>query len=95
MSTDELHAIHQRLDRLEEKLDSILTVVAEQMAVCGPTRQRLDVRFETGYGNGRDGLLTRVDRLETVRRLGAQLAAAVLGLLSGIALTVLAWILER
>ncbi len=95
MNNEELRAIHKRLDRLESKLDDLLAPLSSQVALCEPCRQRLDTVFETIYGNGRDGLVTRVDRLELVRRLWGQLAAGVVGGLSGVLLTLLAWFLEN
>jgi len=95
MRSDELQAIHARMERLEGKLDDLLAAVSAQVASCEPCRQRLDTTFQAIYGNGRDGLVTRVDRLEMVRRLSIQLAAGVLGAISGVLLTLLAWFLEN
>lgn len=96
MSTDEMHtAIQQRLDRVEDKLDQIVEAVTRQGAVGDAARERLDAVCQTLYGNGHDGLLTRVDRLETMRRLTAQVAAGVIGLLSGLSVSLLGWLLEK
>ena len=95
MSGEELQSIYQRLERIEVKLDAIGAHVTQQTTICGPSRQRLDAVCTTIYGNGHEGLVTRVSRLETVRRLWANAAAASVGLLSGITLTVLAWLLGK
>jgi len=95
MSSAELQAIYNRLDRLESKLDDLLAPLSGQIALCEPCRERLDSVFETVYGNGRDGLVTRIDRLEMMRRWSGQIAAGLLGGLSGVLLTILAWALEN
>ena len=69
MTTDQVQMMSQRLDRLEQKLDEIFTLVTRQQAFCGPERSKFDGVCMVLYGNGRDGLITRVDRLETTRRL--------------------------
>ena len=95
MNTDEMQSIHQRLDRVEDKLNQIGEAVTRQVTLCGPARAKLDGLTQTLYGNGREGLLTRVDRLEMMRRIGTQVTAGVIGLLSGVALTLLGWLLEK
>jgi hypothetical protein len=95
MTTDETLALHQRLDRLEDKLDQIATAVTRQVAVCGLSRGKFESLCETVYGNGREGLVTRVARLETVRKFWAAAAAALAGLFSGIVVTIVAWLLGK
>jgi len=95
MTNDEHQAIHQRLDRHGEKLEQIIEALASHTAVCEPMQSRLEAIGLSLYGNGRAGLITRVDRLETSRRLAGQVVAVVVGLLTGAAGTALAWLLER
>jgi hypothetical protein len=95
MTDGEFRDLDRRLQRLEQKVDVIVEAVTRQVTICAPTRARLDTMCKTVYGNGRDGLTSRVARLETVRRFWGSLAAGVLGLLSGTLLTVLAWVLNR
>ena len=95
MTNDELQSLHQRLDRLEDKLNQIAETTTRQVTLCGPARAKLDALTQVLFGNGREGLITRVDRLETMRRVGAQVVAAVIGLLSGVTMTLLGWLLQR
>jgi hypothetical protein len=95
MIDEELLAIHQRLDRLDAKLDQIVTALTSQVAICGPEREKLDTICHAVYGNGRDGLVTRLARLETARRVWGNVVAALLGLLSGVGVTLLAWLLGK
>lgn len=91
----DLAPIHQRLDRIEKKLDEVAVTLTRQVAVCRPARAQLDAVCQSVYGNGRDGLACRVARLETVRRVWGELAAAAIGLISGAGMTVLAWMLGK
>lgn len=95
MTADELQAIYQRLDRHEQKLEQIMESVVAHTAVCEPMQSRLEAVSLSIYGNGRDGLTTRVDRLETTRRMAGQLIAAIVGLLTGAAGAAIAWLLEH
>ena len=95
MTDDKFRDIDRRLQRLEQKTDVIVEAVTRQVTLCAPTRARLDAMTKTVYGNGRDGLTSRVARLETIRRFWGSLTAGILGLLSGTLLTVLAWVLNR
>jgi tetrahydromethanopterin S-methyltransferase subunit G len=95
MSNDDVQAIHQRLDRLDDKLNDLFGTLAQQVAVCSPSRARLEAVSQTLYGNGREGLVTRVDRLETMRRFGGQVMAALVGLLSGLSVSLFTWLLGR
>lgn len=95
MTADELQALYHRLDRMDEKLDQVVTTISRRDGICAMSRERLDAVYVAVYGNGREGLQARVTRLETVRRLWATAASIVLGLLSGVCLTVLAWLLGR
>ena len=95
MSTDDVQSIHQRLDRLDDRLNELFGTLAQQVAVCGPSRAKLEAMSQTLYGNGREGLVTRIDRLETMRHFGGQALAALLGLLSGLSVAVLTWLLGR
>ena len=95
MTTDELQMMSQRLDRLEQKLDEIFRLVTRQQAYCGPERSKFDGVCTVLYGNGRDGLITRVARLETTRRLWGTLIAALFGLMSGLIVAVTTWWLGR
>ncbi len=95
MHSDDTASIHRRLDRLDRKLDQIVEAVTKQVTICGPSRERLDAVYATVYGNGRDGLMTRIVRLETVRRVWWNIAAAGLGLLSAIVASLVTWLLGR
>lgn len=95
MTNDDFQAIYQKLDRHEQKLEQIIESLASHKALCEPIRARLEGVCLSVYGNGRDGLMTRVDRLETSRRMAGQLIAALIGLLTGAAGAALAWLLER
>jgi len=95
MTNDEHQAIHQRLDRHAEKLEQIIEALAAHTAACEPLQSRLEAIGLSLYGNGHAGLITRVDRLENSRRLASQIAAALVGLLTGAAGTALAWFLDR
>lgn len=95
MTDGELRDVNRRLQRLEEKIDVIVDAVTRQVAICAPSRARLDGICKTIYGNGHDGLTIRIARLETARRFWAHASAGVLGLLSGALLTVWAWFLNK
>ena len=84
MSQDDLHTIHDRLDRQDEKLDQIVQAVTRQVAVCEPTRTRVAAVCDTVYGNGRDGLTNRVKTLETVREIGGKGFWALVALVSAV-----------
>jgi hypothetical protein len=100
MTTSEIQTLHERLDRLDDKLDRIMETVTRQVAICGPTRARLDALFETVYGNGQDGLLRKVERLETVREISKRgfwalvslVAAIVSGAVLAVGGTVFSWL---
>jgi len=87
--------LSHRLDRIERKLDELLVASARQAAICQPARRQLAQVERAVYGNGRDGLLTRVARLETVRRLANHAVAAAIGLGSALLTALLTWWLER
>jgi hypothetical protein len=95
MTADDLQAIYQKLDRHEQKLEQMMESVVAHTAACEPMQSRLEAVCLSVYGNGRDGLMTRVDRLELTRRLAGQLIAALVGLLTGAAGTAVAWLLEH
>lgn len=95
MTSDELQMMSQRLDRLEQKLDEIFTLVTRQQAVCSPEHSKFEGVCMVLYGNGRDGLITRVARLETTRRMWGTLIAALFGLLSGMIVALTTWWLGR
>jgi hypothetical protein len=84
MNKDEAQSIHDRLDRQNEKLDRIVEAVTMQVAICGPTRARLDAVCESVYGNGQDGLVRKVERLETVREIGSKGFWAMVSLVSAV-----------
>ena len=84
MSQDDLHTIHDRLDRQDEKLDQIVQAVTRQVAVCEPTRTRVAAVCDTVYGNGQDGLKSRVKTLETVREIKGKGFWALVALVSTI-----------
>ena len=86
MAADDLQAINEKLERIMESLDS-------HASACELVQSRLEAISLSIYGNGRDGLITRVDRLETTRRMAGQLIAALVGLLTGAAGTAIAWLL--
>ena len=99
MTNGESAAINDRLDRQEEKLDKVLDAVTRQVAICGPTRARLDAVCDTVYGDGSEGLVRKVERLETVREIGSKgfwalvslVAAIISGAILAIGGTLLAW----
>jgi len=91
----EFHDIDRRLQRLETKVDLIVETVTRQAAICAPSRTRLEGVCKTIYGNGHDGLASRLAHLEAIRRVGSSVVAGVVGLLSGAMLTVLAWFLNK
>ena len=99
MTHDEARALHERLDRQDEKLDRIVEAVTRQVAICGPTRARLDAVCLTVYGDGQDGLIRKIERLETVREIGSKgfwalvslVAAVVSGAILAAGGTLLGW----
>jgi|GEM_PF-2374491 hypothetical protein len=74
----------ERLDRLESKLDRIAEVVNRQEALSSLALQRLEALSRTIFGNGQDGLLCKVERLETVRQIGSRGFWALVSLVSAI-----------
>jgi len=100
MTNDEVRALAERLDRQDEKLDRIVEAVTRQVAICGPTRARLDAVCQTVYGDGQDGLIRKIERLETVREIGSKgfwalvslVAAVVSGAILAAGGTLLAWL---
>ncbi len=74
----------ERLDRLETKLDRIAEVVNRQEALSSMALQRLEALSRTIFGNGDDGLLCKVERLETVRQIGSRGFWALVSLVSAI-----------
>ena len=91
MSQDDLQPIAERLDHQDEKLDrhgekldQIMQAVTRQVAICEPTRERLNEVCDTIYGNGKDGLEGKVRVLETVREIGGKGFWALVGLVSTI-----------
>ena len=95
MSEEEYNIIDRRLQRLEEKLDVIMDAVTREAAMSVTARARLDGMYKTVYGNGTEGLISRVAHLEASRRFWASTAAAAMGLVIGSLLTVLTWLLDR
>ncbi len=99
MTSEDLQSLHDRLDRLDDKLDRIAESVTRQVAICGPTRTRLDGLCHTVYGDGQEGLLRKVERLETVREIGSRgfwalvslVSAVVSGAIVTLGSTVLKW----
>lgn len=63
MTTDE------RLGRIESKLDDLRETVATSCALHDACRKQQQEHHATLYGNGRDGLRSRVESLEHSRRL--------------------------
>jgi len=92
VTTGEAQAIHDRLDKQDEKLDKIMQAVTRQVAVCEPTRTRMAAVCDTVYGNGQNGLKNRVTALETVREIRGKgfwaLVALVSSIVSGAVLAV-------
>jgi hypothetical protein len=76
-------------------LDQIVEALTQQVTICGPSRAKLESLCNTVYGNGRDGLVTRIDRLETVRRVAWHVAAVTLGLFSATVGSLITWLLGR
>lgn len=74
----------ERLDRLEGKLDRIAEVTNRQEALTSLALQRLEALSRTIFGNGDDGLLCKVERLETVRQIGSRGFWALVSLVSAI-----------
>ncbi len=84
MSNDEIRSLHERLDRLDDKLDRIAETVTRQAAICGTTRARLAALDATVCGDGQEGLLRKVERLETVHRIGSRGFWALVSLVSAV-----------
>ena len=84
MTHDEARALHERLDRQDEKLDKIVEAVTRQVAICGPARARLDAVCETVYGDGQDGLIRKIERLETAHEIGSKGFWALVSLVSAV-----------
>ena len=84
MTTEEIQMIHDRLDRQDKKLDRIMEAVTTQVAICGPSRERLGALCATVCGNGQDGLLRKVERLETAREIGGKGFWALVSLVSAV-----------
>lgn len=74
----------ERLDRLEGKLDRIAEATNRQEALTSLALQRLEALSRTIFGNGADGLLGKVERLETVRQIGSRGFWALVSLVSAI-----------
>jgi len=74
----------ERLDRLESKLDRLAEHAARQESLTALAIQRLDSMSRTIFGNGDDGLLCKVERLETVRQIGSRGFWALVSLVSAI-----------
>lgn len=74
----------ERLDRVEAKLDRIVEVTSRQEALTSLTLQRLETLNRTIFGNGEDGLLCKVERLETVRQIGSRGFWALVSLVSAV-----------
>jgi len=75
MSPDESTRIHDRIDRAVEKTEKAvekIEVAAQKMATieasCPFHAERLVNVEQSVFGNGRTGLMTRVDRLEQKAR---------------------------
>lgn len=69
MTHDDLQSIHQRLDILAERLSEIHAAVTAQQAVCQGARAKIERHEQLLLGNGREGIQTRLERLETVSAL--------------------------
>ncbi len=74
----------ERLDRVEAKLDRIVEVTSRQEALTSLTLQRLETLNRTIFGNGEDGLLCKVERLETVRQIGSRGFWALVSLVAAV-----------
>ncbi|MCS7306269.1 MAG: hypothetical protein NZ602_14320 [Thermoguttaceae bacterium] len=74
----------ERLDRLEGKLDRIAEISTRQEALTSLALQRLEAMSRTIFGNGDDGLLCKVERLETVGQIGSRGFWAMVSLVSAI-----------
>jgi len=95
MSDEEYRDIDRRLQRLEEKLDVIMDATTRQAAICTSSRTKLDDMYKIVYGNGHEGLTTRLARIEATRHFWTSATTGVLGMLSGALLAVLAWLLDK
>lgn len=84
MTRDEIQSLHERLDRLDDKLDRIAEAITRQVAICGPSRARLEALGRTVFGDGQDGLVSKVERLETVREIGTRGFWALVSLVSAV-----------
>ena len=84
MTSEQLQLIYDRLDKQDEKLDHIMELAASLSAVCPQHRARLDALCATVHGNGHEGLVRKVERLETVREIGSRGFWALVSLVSAV-----------
>lgn len=82
----------ERLGRIEDKLDRLIETTAASVALHDACRRQQREHHATLYGNGRDGIKTRVESLEHFRGL-VRIGIGVLWAAIGSAVTALvAWI---
>ena len=96
MTATETQMLVDRLDSIDTKLGMVVEKVTAQVAICGPTRKRVDGVCATVYGNGGTGLKTEVAQLKTVSGMRSRGFWVVIGLIStvvsGTVLAVGSWV---
>lgn len=95
MSTDDIKRIHNRMDSLEQVLRNMSDVLIRHTTLEDSAIEKLSEVRSTLYGNGKPGIVTRVDRLETTRKVWMQAATATIGFLSGLIATFLGIYLQK
>lgn len=83
MNSDEAKAIYERVDVLAEKIDRLAAINAGQQATCRAMCTMLERTHSAVYGNG-DGLIRKVERLETARKIGGKGFWALVACLSAV-----------
>ena len=81
-----------RMDRAIEKIEAVAVALAAIMPRCSQHDGRL-VKLETAVGgNGREGLMTRVDRIEQKALAVWTMAGGTIALVSAAAGAVASWL---
>lgn len=74
-----------RLRSIEEKQDRLLELVTANNATHQGCMARQTEHHVTLYGNGNDGLKTRVERLETVSKVKRVIVTSAVAIVSALA----------